>query len=190
MFKRIRELFDRGPNQHAETMVVSNSSEVLSEQRIADDVLSQNSELQQVRLELGERDYLIRTLKGDLERMRNTEKERVAELLQAQMQKLMSDFAAPLTQIATQTYLFEVEKKPLQSKDVLAVAKRMVKVLEGEGLTLLGGVNEIVPFDENYHQPLTSQVKLQHGERVVVRLAGASFAGRVLRKASVEKASN
>jgi len=190
MFKRIRELFNRRLNQPSQIMVVSNSSEIMSEQRVADDVLNQNSELQRVKLELSEQDNLIRTLKGDLERMRNTEKERIAELLQAQMQKLMSNFAAPITQIATHTHLLEVEKKPLQSKDVLAVAKRMVKVLEDEGLTLLGGVNEIVPFDGNYHQPLTSQIRLQHGDRVVVRLAGASFAGRVLRKASVEKASN
>ena len=189
MLKRIRELFHRSQNEQAATTTAVGSRGVLWEQGIADDALSQNSELQQVRLELSERERLIKTLKGDLERTRNTERERIAEVLQAQMQKLMTNCAAPIAQIATQTHLLEVEKKPVQSKDVLTVAKRIMKVLEDEGLTLLGEVNGIVPFDENYHQPLTSQIQLQNGDRVVVRLAGVSFAGRVLRKASVEKVS-
>lgn len=113
MLKRIKELFGGGPDQIAATPP---ATEVVLDPEVAADALSRNSESQELRLELAERDRLIATLKDDLERMRNAEAERIAELLHAHMQKLMADLAAPVAQIVTQTHLFEVEQKPLQSK--------------------------------------------------------------------------
>jgi hypothetical protein len=65
----------------------------------------------------------------------------------------MADVAAPVAQLFTQAHLLEVEGKPVQAKDALAVAKRLVRALEA----------------------------------VVVRFAGVSYRGRLIRKAGVEK---
>jgi molecular chaperone GrpE len=150
-------------------------------------LLNAGSEAQRLRVELAERDRVIATLKQDLERLRADEKGRVEEIVGAQVEKLMSAAAAPVAQLLTQTYLAEIEGKPVQAKDVLAVAKRIIRALEDDGLSLVGGVGESVSFDPNYHQPLSSRADLKPGDPAVVKVVGVSYAGRVLRKASVDK---
>jgi molecular chaperone GrpE (heat shock protein) len=122
-----------------------------------------------------------------LERQRGGESARVAEAVQEQVERLLSDAAAPVTQLLTQAHLLEVEGKPVQAKDVLAVAKRLVRALEDNGLTLEGSVGETVPFDPNRHEPLSGDAALMPGEAVVVRFVGVSYQGRVIRKAGVAK---
>lgn len=151
------------------------------------DSVAASAEAQSLRVELLERDRLIQTLKQELERARSGEQERVHEIVEARLERLMSGAAAPVAQLLTQIHLFEAEGKPVQTKDVLAVAKRIVRALEDEGLSILSGVGETVAFDPNYHQPLGTQGPLAQSEKAVVRLVGISYRGKVLRKASVEK---
>lgn len=150
-------------------------------------MLDAGSEAQGLRVELAERDRVIATLKQDIERARADEGVRVDELVGAQIERLMSGAAAPVAQLLTQAHLLEVEGKPVQAKDVLVVSKRIVRALEDGGLALVGSVGEEVGFDPNLHQPLNSRAPLSDGDRVVVRIVGASYRGRVLCKASVEK---
>ncbi len=149
-------------------------------------LLALEREAQSLRLELAERDRLMANLKSELERQRNGENTRVAEAVQAQMERLLTDVATPVVQLLTQAHLLEVEGKQVQAKDVLAVAKRLVRALEDGGLTLEGAVGEKAPFDPNRHQPLSADASPTPGEAVVVKFVGVSYRGQIIRKAGVE----
>jgi molecular chaperone GrpE (heat shock protein) len=140
---------------------------------------------QALRLELQERERVIAALQADLERLRRGEGERVAAAVQAERERLLTDAAAPVAQLLTQAHLLEVEGKALQARDVLAVARRLVRLLEGEGLTTEGRVGAAVAFDPNRHEPLGGDFTPRPGQSVVVRIVGVSCQGRVLCKATV-----
>lgn len=171
MLERLRELFQR-------TRVVTDGR-----------VLELEREAQNLRLELKERERVVANLKGELERQRSGASDRVAEAVQAQVEQLLADAAAPVAQLLTQAHLLEVEGKPVQAKDVLAVAKRLVRTLEDNGLTPEGSVGETVPFDPNRHEPLSADASLKPGQPVTLRFVGVAYQGKLLRKAGVEIAS-
>ena len=151
-------------------------------------VMDLTREAQSLRLELQEREELIAKLKENLERFRSGAGARVDESVQAQIEQLLADAAAPVSQLLTQAHLLEKEDRPVQAKDVLAVAKRLVRVFEDSGLELMGSVGETVQFDPNHHEPLSTAGVVATGDRVVVRFVGVAYRGKLLRKASVEKA--
>ncbi len=74
----------------------------------------------------------------------------------------------------------------MQVKDVLVVAKRLIRALEDNGLTLTGNVGESVSFDSNLHDPLSDHISLTPGVPVVVKFVGVSYQGKVICKAGVE----
>lgn len=143
-------------------------------------------EAQSLRLELQERDKLVADFKEELERQRSGASARVDESVQAQVEQLLADAAAPVSQLLTQVHLLE-EGHPVQAKDVMAVAKRLVRVFEDNGLELAGNVGETVRFDPNHHEPLSAGASPKQGERVVVRFVGVAYRGKLLRKAGIEK---
>jgi molecular chaperone GrpE (heat shock protein) len=146
--------------------------------------LSREREAQALHLELQERDRVIAALRADLERLRRGEGERVAAAVQAERERLLTDAAAPVAQLLTQAHLLEVEGKELQARDVLAVARRLVRLLEGEGLTPEGRIGAEVAFDPDRHEPL-GDFAPRPGQTVIVRIVGVSWRGRVLCKAAV-----
>jgi molecular chaperone GrpE (heat shock protein) len=150
--------------------------------------LALEREAQSLRLKLGELEQTAANLKRELERRSSGANARVAEEVQAQVERLLTDAAAPVAQLLTQAHLLEVEGKPVQARDVLAVARRLVRTLEDNGLTLAGSVGETAPFDPNRHEPLSADVSPQPGQPVVVRFVGVAYRGKLLRKAGVEKA--
>jgi molecular chaperone GrpE (heat shock protein) len=152
-------------------------------------LLALEREAQSLRLELSEREKILANLEATLDRQRHDETRRVNEAVQNQIERILSDAAAPLTQLLTQAHLLEVANKPLQAKDVLAVAKRFIRVLEESGLKLESTVGEIVPFDANRHEPLSADATIKPDQQVIVRFAGVSFRGKLLRRAKVEVAN-
>jgi molecular chaperone GrpE (heat shock protein) len=148
-------------------------------------VLNLEKEIQNLRLELKERDQLIDKLKQQLEHQRTSESNNIATAIHNQIEQLLADTAAPVTQLLTQAHLVE-QGKPVQAKDVLLVAKRLIRTLEDNGLTLTGKVGETVPFDSNLHEPLSASTTITPGTDVVVRFAGVAYQGKVIRKAGVE----
>lgn len=74
----------------------------------------------------------------------------------------------------------------MQAKDVLVVAKRLIRALEDSGLTPEGSAGETVPFEPNRHDSLSASAALTPGAMVVVRFAGGSYRGKVIHKAGVE----
>jgi len=147
--------------------------------------LALERQVQNLRLELAERNQLADKLKQELERQRHSESERITTAIQTQVEQLLTDAAAPVTQLLTQAHLLE-EGKPVQAKDVLAVAKRLIRALEDSGLTIAGSVGETVSFDSNLHDPLSASTSLAPGVPAVVKFAGVSYQDKVIRKAGVE----
>ena len=159
------------------------------EQRLPDErVLALERQVQSLRLELTEQHQLVVNLKSELQRQRDAEDTRLADAVWAQMERFMTNAATPVAHLLTQAYLLEVDGKPLQARDVLSVARRLVRILEDNGLTLEGKVGEMLPFDPNRHEPLSADAALQPRETVVVKFVGASYGGTVCKKAGVARA--
>ena len=148
-------------------------------------LLTLEREIQNLRLELTDRDQLIDKLKQQLEQQRTSENNNIDSAVQNQIEQLLTDTAAPVSQLLTQAHLLE-EGKPVQAKDVLLVAKRLIRSLEDNGLTIVGQVGETVSFDSNLHEPLSASSEVSPGAEVAVRFAGVSYQGKVIRKAGVE----
>ena len=144
--------------------------------------LQLENELQQLRLELREQKKIADRLKDELERQRGGESARMAA---AQVEQLLADAAAPVSQLLTQSHLFKNENRPVQAGDVLAVAGRLVRALEDHGLVVEGSVGQSATFDPNRHEPLSAEDELRPGANVIIRLVGLSYKGKLLRKAGV-----
>jgi molecular chaperone GrpE (heat shock protein) len=148
-------------------------------------LLTLEREIQNLRLELTDRDQLIDKLKQQLEQQRTSENNNISSAVVNQIEQLLTDTAAPVTQLLTQAHLLE-QGKPVQAKDVLLVAKRLISTLEDNGLTIVSQVGETVSFDSNLHEPLSASTAISPGAEVVVRFAGVFYQGKVIRKAGVE----
>jgi molecular chaperone GrpE (heat shock protein) len=146
--------------------------------------LDARRDAQALRLELAERDRVIAALTGDLERQRRGEAERVAAAAEAERERLLTAAASPASQLLTQTHLLEVEGKPVQARDMLAVARRLLRYLEDEGLAAEGRVGDTVAFDPDRHEAIGGEPP-ERGRPAVLRLVGITYRGRVLRKAGV-----
>ncbi len=148
----------------------------------------EQSTVQSLRLQLQEKDQQLAQLRDDLERERQQTASQASTSVQTHLDKLFTALSVPVSQLLTQSHLVESEDKPLNVKDVLAVARRMVRSLEDEGLKILGNVGEVTSFDANLHMALSSDTTLSPGQKVVVRFVGVTYQGRVIRKIAVEDA--
>jgi molecular chaperone GrpE (heat shock protein) len=152
-----------------------------------DRLLALEQEAQHLRLELDDRDRTLKTLTQELERHQRSQDERIAESVQGQIESLLRDAATPIAQLLTQAHLIEVEGKPVPAKDVLSVARRLIRILEDVGLEQQGTVGQTVSFDPNRHEPLSQDAALTVGQPAVVRFVGLAYRGKILRKAGVEQ---
>lgn len=147
-------------------------------------VLAAQRDAQSLRLDLQERDAAVTRLKAELADARASSEARLEAALDARLESLLLDVATPVAQLNTQAHLLEVVGKELRARDVMAVAKRFVRVFEDNGLRLDGQVGAEIAFDPDRHTAL--QASAQPGQNVSVRFVGVSFQGRVLCKAGVE----
>jgi hypothetical protein len=150
-------------------------------------VLALERQVQSLRLELAEQHQLVANLKDELQRQRDAEDACLTDAVRVQMERLMTHMATSVAHLLTQAHLLEVDGKPIQARDVLGVARRLVRTLEDNGLMLEGKVGETLPFDPNRHEPLSAAAALQPGETVVVKFVGASYGGAVCKKAGVAR---
>jgi hypothetical protein len=149
-------------------------------------MLALRREAQDLRLHLDERGREAAALREALAHQRSDAVARAAEAVRAKVEQLLAEAAGPVAQLVTQGHLLEAEGKPVQARDVLAVARRLVRVLEDEGLAAEGHVGERVAFDLDRHAVLGGEVPAP-GQTVVLRFVGITCRGRVLRKAGVER---
>ena len=152
-----------------------------------DRIVSLEADARQLRLELDEQVQLVATLTRTLEQQRAQGDRRVSDATQDAVHDLVRQLAGPVSQFATQMYLLETEGKPILAKDVLTVARRLIRALEDYGVTLEGAVGESRVFDPDRHEPLGEDNPLSPGETGVIRFAGVCHQGRIIRKASMER---
>lgn len=143
-------------------------------------------ETQALRQNLEEQQQKLLLLRDEVERQQAKEEARVAEFIQAFLEKLMTEVAAPVAQLLTQARRVEIEGQPVATKEVLTAAKRLVRTFEQTGLTWEGTVGATVSFDPERHEPLSSATPTV-GQPVVVRVVGVAYRGKLLCKAGVEK---
>ena len=150
-------------------------------------LLEAEREVQELRLEAQERERQADSMRADLERSRQGEAARVSEAVEVRIEQLLAQAATPAAQLMVQAHLLEAEGKPVEARDVLAVAKRLVTALAEAGLAFEGAVGETAAYDPDRHEPLGGPA-LTLGQTVVVRVPGCSYRGRLLRRAGVDGA--
>jgi molecular chaperone GrpE len=148
--------------------------------------LAQANEVQHLRLELEERERQLELLKNEVSRLRVNAQELTEAARSAQMERLLADSAAPVVQLMTQAYLLDVQGRPLQARDVLAVARRLIQVLEEQGMQVVGKIGEFQPFDPDRHEPMASGPVIEPGTPVTVRFVGIAYGDHLLKKLGVE----
>lgn len=149
-------------------------------------LLELEREIQSIKLELAERDTRIARLQAELERSQTASEDQVNDRISAFSERLIEAAAAPASQLMAQAYLLEVEGKPLQAKDILAVARRLVDALNDTGMRLSGSPGEEARFNPEVHALLASTGPVSPGTRVRIRFPGVSFNGKIVRKAGVD----
>jgi molecular chaperone GrpE (heat shock protein) len=142
--------------------------------------------LQALRLDLAARDEQIAHLHTEIERLRARQDSLASERAAVQFESLMSELASPVSQLTTQADLLENQGKPVQARDVLAIARRLMRALERRGLVLVGAPGQQAHFDPAIHQAMNAGVNPQPGQAVTIRFAGVTYGGKMLVKAIVE----
>jgi len=165
----------------------SSNSQTISQDEFFDKILSLETQLQQLKLELKEKENVINNLQTELKLQQQKESQQLESKITSEKQKLFNDIASPLSQLITQQYLLEVETKPVKPEDIFLVIKRLIKVFEKEGLNFINTVGEITNFSPNYHQSLNSNVNINIGDKVIVKIVGISYQNQVIKSAIVEK---
>ncbi len=173
------------PKRSDNTVSVSSSGDAAAVAQPAD-LLASQKENQALRMELEARESSIANLKQEIERLRLRQEQLIGETVAARMGGLFGDLAGPASQILTQADLIEKQAKPVQARDVLSVARRMVRALERYGIAFAGQVGDQVAFDSNHHTPIGGAALPQTGEPVTIRFVGVTYQGKTIYKAIVE----
>ena len=148
--------------------------------------LALEAQVQSLSLDLKEREASVANLREELARARTAAAHQAEAQASERFARLFEGLAAPAAQLHLQGHLLEVQRRPVQTRDVVANARRLLVKLEDAGLRFDGELGAEVAFDPNRHQPLSDEALPAHGERVIVRIAGVAWQGRVLRRAGVE----
>ena len=152
----------------------------------AQDKLAQERDTQALRLELKAKEETIQRLKQEIERLRARQEQFSAESAGVRFEELLRTIAPPAAQLITQADLIESQGKPVQAKDVLAVAQRMLRALERQGMAVEGRVGSQEKFNPARHQPLNAALELLEDQMVTIRFVGISYQGKIISKAIVE----
>jgi len=151
-----------------------------------EELLALRQQLQSARLELETAQRALSALTVEIEMLRARQGEQVRESAGTQLEAVLKDAAGPSAQLITQAYLLEHQGKPVQARDILNVARRLLRALEKHGLTIEGQPGASVSYDPDRHTPLSADSRLHPGQSVTVRIPGASLNGKVLARAAVE----
>ncbi len=174
-----------GPERGPDELAATEGPEIQAPLSQAAQSLEERKDSQSLRLEIASQQEQIEHLKQEIERLRYRQERLVEEGASSQFEALLSELAGPVSQLKAQSALHE-QGKPLQARDVLAVAGRIVRALERQGLVSEGAPGERSSYDPDRHTPLSAGAALQPGQAVIVRFPGISYRGKILYKAVVE----
>lgn len=144
------------------------------------------TDAQSARLDLAEKEALIRALSADLEHERQTRRDEVETASKARARTLVKALAPAVVQLELQRAL-AASGVDVASRDVLRVAERFTATLVAAGLELIGLPGEVVAYDPLKHAPLDATSRPAAGARVRIRIPGANFEGTVVVPAAVEQ---
>jgi molecular chaperone GrpE (heat shock protein) len=145
------------------------------------DVLALQTNLRRLKLDLAERDKTLARIQAELERLHGDTQTQV----KIAFERLGKDVAGPMAQLLAQAHLLEHEGKPVQTKDVLSVTKRLLRVLAEHGITAEAEAGTRKSFDPNRHEPLSAETTLHKDEQVIIKFPAILCHGTVVRKAGV-----
>jgi molecular chaperone GrpE (heat shock protein) len=143
-------------------------------------------ETKTLELDLVEKQKLIAQFHSVLELQHRQSDLQMDSMVQAQLERILSDIALPLSQLHTQAYILEVEGRPVKVEDVIAVSKHLIQSLEDIGLKLEPRAGETTAFDPNFHTPLSTADPIDRGQPVTIRFPGVMYRNKLIRKASIE----
>jgi molecular chaperone GrpE (heat shock protein) len=143
--------------------------------------------IQELRLELAESQASLARLRQTVAEQRAGAEARLQRSLQAEMESLLLQAAAPAVQLLTQAHLLEAENQTVKASDVLRVARRLLGVFLERGLEPLGEIGTTVAFDPDLHQALQAGWQPKVGQAVRIRLPGMAYGGRLLHRAGVSE---
>jgi len=141
---------------------------------------------QSLRSMLEDQDKVIAQLTRELQKLRSESEIRAQKSTQVLIEKFIADVSSSITKLNSQIFVVEEQNRPLNVREVLAVAKQFITIFQKYGLRLEGYVGEITPFNPDHHSSLSKDVPIDQEEPVVVRFVGVAYRGKLLRKAGVE----
>lgn len=94
--------------------------------------------------------------------------------------------SSPLSQLILQLHVAGKAGALLSASDVLIHVKRLITILEKNGMTIVGQPDQVLPFDPTSHEPVDGS-SYPNGLTVRVRFPGLAYGSVIVRKAAVEK---
>ncbi len=127
----------------------------------------------------------ITALKNEIQQLKALQKASDrATGLKAQ-EKLITEVASPLSQLILQEHLVVTEGGTLTARDVLLNVKGIVRVLQENGMSVIGTPREITVFDLQIHESALQDFAPAQGQEIQIRYSGIAFHETVVRKAAV-----
>ncbi|GEM_PF-6185969 len=177
LFKNIVQIFTRnqaGPDNFITEEPVDNIILALQSE-----VVGNQLTIAELKNELSNQQALL----ADAEKSRHAI---VNQTVDTKLQKLFSELASPLSQLALLQSLF-VEGKEVKTANIFKLVAAIESSLTDNGLSKLHEVNEICPFDTTIMDSIKSGITFAPGEKIRVRLPGYSLKGNYLCKSLVDK---
>lgn len=104
--------------------------------------------------------------------------------------KLLQEAQSPLSQLVLQLHIAEKPDNALSASDVLVHAKRLIAIMEENGMVVIGTPGEVMPFDPTRHELTEPGAFLRSGTPVTVRFPGIAYGATIVRKAAVDQEGN
>lgn len=152
----------------------------------APELLELQTQLRSLQMQLDASQAAARQYQQENERLRARQAQLAAETAAAHLEALLQEMAAPAAQILTQASLVETQNRPVQARDILLVARRMVGALERQGMKFDETVGQQVPFNPDRHTPINPESATHPGQMVTVRVVTVLYRGSIIHKGVVE----
>lgn len=132
---------------------------------------------------------LVDSLKKELSLQQRNQEQQINATIEGALLSFYKDVADPVTQLVTLNHLIE-EGKPVKPEDIVVHARLLIAALNEHGLSIEGSPGQVVPYNPNFHEPLSTNESPSVGEPVFIRFPGASFKGQVIKKAGIQIREN
>ncbi len=128
---------------------------------------------------------LVAGLKKELSLQQSNQEQQINATIEGALLSFYKDVADPVTQLVTLNQLIE-QGKPVKPENIAIHARLLIAALKEHGLSIEGDPGQILPYNPNFHEPLSANENPSVGELVSIRFQGASFKGQVIKKAGIQ----